>query len=117
MSITFDQARLKNGQEIPIKAMLLGAYSPQVQSNSGMSTDFLPIQPNTVPETKTVTQEPGALKHDVGMQSSGESDTSAVFTSTGHNIQLDKGTILQVAVARMPASGVNATTSTTGAMQ
>ncbi len=117
MSITFDQARLKNGKEVPIKAMLLGVYSPQHQYESGMSSNFLPIQPATVSDAKSITQEPGALKH-IGMESSGQSNTSAVFTSTNHTIKLDSGTVLQVAVAPMPESGSNATSSaTTGAMQ
>jgi hypothetical protein len=117
MSITFDQARLKNGKEVPIKTMLLGVYSPQNQFESGMSPHFLPVQPATVSDNKTITQEPGALKN-ISMESSGQSNTSAVFTSTNHNIKLDHGTVLQVAIAPMPESGSNAASSaTTGAMQ
>lgn len=116
ISITFDQARLKNGKEIPIKAMLLGAYSPQVRYDAGMSSSFLPTQPATVSASRSVTQQPGALKN-ISMESVGNGEVSAVFTSENHNVKLDHGTVLQVAIAALPASGSDATSATTGAMQ
>ena len=110
MSITFDQARLRNGQEVPIKAMLLGAYPPVVYNHLSGTSTYLPTQPNTVSDARTVTQKPGAL-NGIGMESSARSDTSAVFTSTNRNIKLENGSVLQVAIA--PISGTAATSSAT----
>ncbi len=116
MSITFNQARLSNGQEIPIKAMLLGAYPPVVYNHLSGTSTYLPTQPNTVSDAKGVSQQPGAL-NGIGMESSGRSDASAVFTSTNRNIKLENGTVLQVAIAPMAGSGVAAPSGTAGDLQ
>ena len=54
--------------------------------------------PASVPNTEKVDQEPGALGN-VEMHSAVQSDSSAVFTSAKHNINLKIGTQLQVAIA------------------
>jgi len=111
LSITFNQARLGNGHEIAIKATLLGAYPPAVYSYDDTQNGAAPLaQPRTVSSDEMVQQDPGTL-NGIAMQSSVQSDTSGVFTSTNRNIKLDSGTLLQVAIA--PTAGSAAAASAT----
>ncbi|MGC1783149.1 MAG: hypothetical protein WA708_11570 [Acidobacteriaceae bacterium] len=105
ISIVFDRARLKNGREIPIKATLLAAYPPVSAYNLSAAASYLPVQPRTISSQNTVMQEPGTLPH-VAMQSAVESSISGVFTSKNHNIDLGRGTRLQLAIAPEPASSM-----------
>ncbi|MHB8392447.1 MAG: hypothetical protein ACYDBH_23175 [Acidobacteriaceae bacterium] len=98
VSIVFNEARLRNGREIPIKAMLLGAYPPVPYYSAGGSSSYLPIQPRTVPDDRSILQEPGTLRH-ITLRSSAKSSESGVFTSKNHSFKLDSGTRLQVAIA------------------
>lgn len=101
LSIVFDQAKLTDGQTVPVKATLLGAY-PARDGNyyaDGNSEGTLVGElPASIPADQKVDQEPGALGN-VEMRSAVQSDASAVFTSTKHNIDLRSGTQLQVAIA------------------
>ena len=98
IGIVFNEARLRNGSEIPIKAMLLGAYPPVPYYSAGGSSSYLPIQPGTVPGDQSILQEPGTLRH-ITLRSSAKSSESGVFTSKNHSFKLDSGTRLQVAIA------------------
>lgn len=104
LSIVFDQAKLRDGKTVAIKAMLLsvspadgGDYFVQTGENGSM----LPDQPHIIPADQKVDQTPGLLKG-IEMRSDAESDASGVFTSDGRDIDLRRGTQLQLAIA--PAS-------------
>ena len=99
LSIVFDRARLRDGHEIPIKATLLGAY-PELDGYGGYDQNSdESLLPQSIPVDEKVDQEPGPLPNNVAMHSAVKEDLSAVFTSTDHNINLKKGTQLQVAIA------------------
>ncbi len=97
LSIVFDRARLRDGHEIPIKATLLGAF-PKPAAYGGYDSNE-PLLLQSIPDDERIDQEPGALHNNVAMHSAVKEDVSAVFTSTDHNIDLKKGTQLQVAIA------------------
>ncbi|MHB1673699.1 MAG: hypothetical protein ACYCSP_05560 [Acidobacteriaceae bacterium] len=98
ISIVFNEARLKDGREIPIKATLLGAYpSASVYSSGGLGS-YLPIQPRLIPSDEKVLQDPGALGN-VTMKSAVQSDVSGTFLSKKNSIKLSRGTQLQLAIA------------------
>lgn len=107
LSIVFDQARLDNGQTIPVKATLLAAYPAGVDayyaetSNNGSLTA---VQPRVIRDDTKVDQEPGTLGH-IEMRSSVQSKASAVFTNTDGDVKLKRGTRLQLAIA--PEAGVS----------
>lgn len=101
LSLVFDQARLKNGQTVPVKTTLLGAYPANAGDewvDSGASGTLMPVQPHTIPDTQKVDQEPGMLRH-VALRSAVQSDVSGVFTNQNGNINLKRGTRLQIAIA------------------
>jgi len=98
LSIVFDRAHLHDGHEIPIKATLLGAF-PAPAGYGGYDQDSdEPLLPQSIPVEERIDQEPGTL-HNVAMHSAVKEDVSAVFTSRNHNLDLTKGTRLQVAIA------------------
>lgn len=101
LSLVFDQMRLKDGKTVPVKATLLGVY-PAGTGNywaaTGMSGSMMPMQPHNIANDHMVDQEPGELGH-VAMHSAVQSDVSGVFTSKDDNINLKRGTMLQVAIA------------------
>lgn len=101
LSLVFDQAKLKDGKTVPVKATLLGAYPADASAywiDTTASGSTLPVQPRTIPDDQIVDQKPGALSH-VAMHSSVQSSSSGVFTSKDRNINLRRGTQLQVAIA------------------
>ena len=101
ISIVFDQARIGNGQVIPIKATIIGAYPPMVYDDDAATPPpgtYMNTLPRTIPSDYTVTQKAGLLR-DVSLNSSAKSDVSGVFTSSNHKFKLDSGTRLQVAIA------------------
>jgi len=101
LSVTFDQAKLKDGRIVPVKATLLAVYPPNggnYYPSTGSSSMTLGTQQESISADKKVDQEPGPLGN-VSMQSAVQSDTSGTFTSTDRNINLRKGTQLQIAVA------------------
>ncbi|MHB1958536.1 MAG: hypothetical protein ACYCO5_05835 [Acidobacteriaceae bacterium] len=99
ISIVFNEARLKDGREIPIKATLLGAYPPAADYSSGGGVgSYLPIQPRLIPSDQSVIQDPGTLGN-VTMKSAVQSDVSGTFLSTKDSIKLSPGMQLQLAIA------------------
>lgn len=107
IGIVFDHARLSNGREIPIKATLLGAYPADMYSFApAAASSYLPLQPRTVPNNETVTQEPGTLSH-ITLRASAQSNLSGVFSSTDHTIKLNSGTRLQLAIDPEMSSAAN----------
>lgn len=110
LSIVFDEARLKDGKTIPVKATLLGAYPSNAGDYySGIgSNNYMVGQPHRISSQQKVEQMPGTLSH-VGMNSAVQSKVSATFIRKDGNIDLRKGTRLQVAIA--PLTGANGTES------
>ncbi len=92
LSIVFDQAKLRDGKTVAIKAMLLsvspadfGDYFVQ----TGENRSVLP-EAACIPADQKIDQTPGLLKG-VEMRSDAESDASGVFTSDGRDIDLNAG--------------------------
>jgi hypothetical protein len=107
ISIVFNEARLPNGREVPIKATLLGAYPPAQYGASG-SNEYLPIQPHVISSDRRVDQEPGMIGA-VSMHSAVQSNVSGTFSSKKKSISLRQGTQLQLAIA--PENNATSTTS------
>lgn len=101
LSLVFDQLQLKDGKTVPVKATLLGAYSANSYTyavDAAAAGSLMPLQPHNIPDDQKVDQQPGALSH-VAMQSAVQSNVSGVFTSKDRNVNLKRGTRLQVAIA------------------
>jgi hypothetical protein len=99
LSIVFTQARLRDGRTIPVKVTLLSA-SPANDGAYYGETGPLPdvVEEDIISNHQAVDQEPGELGH-VAMHSAFKDNVSAVFTSKDHNINLKRGTKLQIAIA------------------
>jgi hypothetical protein len=106
LSIVFDLAQLRDGQQIPIKATLLGAFPAPVIDGGYDPVGEPFVLLKSIPDDERINQEPGEL-HNVSMHSAVLADVSAVFTSTKHNIDLKNGTQFQIAIA--PESGPQGT--------
>ena len=98
ISIVFNEARLSNGREVPIKATLLAAYPPDVMGVTQSTSSYMIQQPAHIPSDQKIQQDPGTLSH-ITMMSSVQSQVSGVFLSKKHNINLHRGTRLQLAIA------------------
>ena len=102
LSLGFDRAQLKDGKTVPVKATLLGAYPSANWVDPTATSSLMPLQPHTIPSDRKVDQQPGTLSH-VAMHSSVQSNASGVFTNKDGNVNLKRGTRLQVAIA--PSEG------------
>lgn len=98
ISIVFNEARLSNGREVPIKATLLAAYPPVPYSVTQSTNAYMMVQRHHIPNDQKVQQDAGTLNH-VMMKSSVQSHVSGVFLSKKHNINLRRGTRFQLAIA------------------
>jgi hypothetical protein len=98
ISIVFNEARLSNGRDVPIKATLLAAYPPVETGVAESVSSYMIQQPAHIPDDQKVQQDPGTLSN-VTMQSSVQSNVSGVFLSKKHNINLRQGTRFQLAIA------------------
>lgn len=106
ISIVFNEARLSSGREVPIKATLLAAYPPIVPGVTPGPNAYMMVQPRHIPNDQKVQQDPGTLSH-VMMKSAVQSNVSGVFLSKNHNVDLHRGTRLQLAIA--PETNSNST--------
>ena len=98
ISIVFNEAKLSNGREVPIKATLLAAYPPEEIGVTDGASAYMIVQPHRIPSDQKIQQDPGTLSN-VMMQSSVQSNVSGVFLSKKHDINLHQGTRLQLAIA------------------
>jgi hypothetical protein len=105
LTIVFDQARLSDGHAIPIKATLLAAYPSDSGDYWAETGNIEAVQPHFIPADEKIDQEPGALSH-VALHSAVQSNNSGEFLSTDRNIDLERGTQLQLAIA--PQGGAQA---------
>jgi hypothetical protein len=87
LSLTFNQARLKDGKTLPGKTTLVG-FSP------AGSSDMLP---DSVAPDGAFDQEPGAIGA-VAIDSEVQQKVSGTLTDAHHNFRLGQGTQLMVAV-------------------
>lgn len=113
LSIVFDQAQLRNGQTVPVKATLLGAYPEDDGSyfeDTGTGGSLEEVLPTQIAPDQKIDQEPGTLSH-VALHSAVQSNASGVFTSKDRNIDLKKGTRLQLAIAPQAGNGAAAATA------
>ena len=126
--VTFDKAKLKNGQELPIKATVLAVAEPallqQEQANGAASGAPLPApsaqgggmgpagspaappsEPMDVPEASSTSQRQSHKNGVPGvtLNSDIHDSTSATFTSKGRNVDVPGGTQMEVAIAVIPA--------------
>lgn len=100
MTLRFTQAQLKNGRKMPVKVTVIAAFPAGARSSylNSMGGE-LPPPPNHINPRDTYTQEPGMLHH-IEMKSSVQGHNSATFTDQSGNLKLNRGTYLQVAIAR-----------------
>ncbi len=133
MVITFDKAKMKDGQEVPIKATVIAMTEPQSMQQAGsgapasagppmtsaspsasdgapsgggsMSTPSAPsLQPMSVPQAGSGQQQ--AQQNgvpDVALKSDIHQHNSATLMSKGRNVHVPDGTQLQLAIAEIPA--------------
>jgi hypothetical protein len=107
LSIVFNQARLKDGHTIRVKATLLGAYPSDLGSyyaDTGDNGSVLNTEPHFIAADQKVDQEPGLLGGNIAMHSAVQSHASAVFVSKDRNIDLRSGTQFQLAIAPATSS-------------
>jgi hypothetical protein len=100
LAVRFTQAVLKDGTTIPIKATIVGAYRPDVQSNG--EADLTPGTqiPNNWNDGTLKVDQIGVVK-DVDLHSSIASQNSGVFVATGnHVVKLPIGSELALAIAQ-----------------
>lgn len=99
LSIVFNQAQLSNGKTVPVKATILGAYPAGSNNYAGTSNGGMNVQPKVISDNARVDQTSGGALGRVEMHSAVQSNASAVFTSKDRNINLKRGTRLQLAIA------------------
>jgi hypothetical protein len=92
--LTFDQARLKNGQQIAIKATVTGVYP----------AGTLLVSPKLSPDLE-IEQEPSSA-HGFSLISKVQDSNSGTLSANGKNVRLTDGTELQFVLA--PAAGAGA---------
>lgn len=99
MTLRFTQAELKNGQKIPLKVTVMGAFPASANSSylNSMGGDLPPAQRHINPKDRW-TQEPGLL-HNIELKSAVRSHNSATFTDKNGNVRLNRGSYLQLAIA------------------
>ena len=59
ISIVFNEARLSNGHQVPIKATLPAAYPPDVTGVEDSASSYMVEQPHHIPSDQKVEQDPG----------------------------------------------------------
>jgi len=102
LALRFNQARLKNGTAVPIKATIVGFYSPvdkESDPEGGGPSDEIA---NTWTAATLQVDQPNVTRG-VDLHSKIGSDSSGVFVSTKKDdVKLDAGSEIQLAIA--PAS-------------
>lgn len=95
--LTFDQAKLANGQQVAVKATIIGAFP------SGTLVTPMDLNPQL-----QVDQEPSS-SHGYGLTSNVTASNSGTFSANGKDVHLDRGTELQLAVVAGAASASSST--------
>lgn len=100
MTLRFTTAQLRNGQKLPMKVTVIGAFPPNAGGgyvNDSVGGGLPPAPRHINPEDK-YTQQPGLLSH-IAMKSAVQGQNSATFTDSDGNVKLRQGTRLQLAIA------------------
>jgi len=107
LAVRFTQAKLKNGQLIPIKATIVGVYAPEITNASGSPITPGDQYPNLwTPQTVNIDQVEAISGVDLHSRIS--SINSGVFVSTKKNdLRLSVGSEIALAIAQ-DASGTQA---------
>jgi hypothetical protein len=106
MTLRFTTAELKNGQKVPVKVTVIGAYPANARSNYvNAMGGILPPAPRHINPQDKYTEEPGLLRH-IEMKSAVQGHNSATFTDRDGNVKLNRGTYLQLAIAPRASNGM-----------
>jgi hypothetical protein len=107
LALRFDQAKLKDGQSVPIRATIVGFYGPD-SSDMGIGSENGQV-PNDW-TAKTLQLDQLGVTKDVDLHSKVGSQNSGVFVATKRdNVKLKAGSEIQFAIA--PASNQTATSA------
>ena len=101
LSVVFNEAKLRDGHMVPIKATLLGAFPVSSWDSfnyTGVGGPYIGKHSRYIPDDQRVDQEAGTLSH-VAMHSAVQSSVSGIFSSKNRNFKLHRGTELQFAIA------------------
>ena len=99
VTLRFTTAQAKNGQKVPVKVTVIGAFPAGARTSYVNSMGgTLPPAPRHISDHDKYTQEPGLL-HDIEMKSAVQGQNSATFTDRSGNVKLNQGTYLQLAIA------------------
>lgn len=98
VSLVFTTAQLKDGQKIPVKVTLLGAYPANEGIDATYGTETMGPAPKQVSSKEQIDQEPGLLGK-VAMTSAVPAQNSGTFTQKKGNVRLLAGTYFQVGIA------------------
>jgi hypothetical protein len=104
ITLRFATAQLKNGQKVPVKVTVIGAFPVNARSSYVNSMgDDLPSAPNHISPQGKFMQEPGTLKH-IELKSAVQQRNSGTFIDRDGNVKLRQGTYLQLAIAARNSS-------------
>jgi hypothetical protein len=99
LALRFTEAVLKNGQRVPIKATIVGAYRPESMSSEGNPVSPGDEVPNSWNDGTLAVDQIGVLSG-VDLHSRIASKNSGVFvSSTKKNVKLSMGSELALAIA------------------
>ncbi len=99
LALRFDQARLKDGTTVPIRATIVGFFSPQAEESEVGPTHYGPDVPNDW-SAKTLQLDQENVVSGVDLHSKISSQNSGVFVSMKKNdVKLKAGSEIQLAIA------------------
>lgn len=98
ITIAFHEARLKDGKEVPVKVVILGAYPADEHALAEYGDQTMGPAPRHISSQEQVVQEPGLLSH-VAMRSAVHSHNSGTFTRKKGDFSLVEGTFFQIGIA------------------
>lgn len=105
ISLVFTNAQLKDGKQLPVKVMLVGAYPPSAGGGGGYGQQTMGAAPRHIGPQHKVDQEAGVLSH-ISMVASAQGHNSATFRDKNGNVRLRQGTYFQVGIAPQNGSGM-----------
>jgi hypothetical protein len=113
LAVRFDQARLKDGSTVPVRATIVGLYGPGSAGTDSTAAQQTGIQVPNDWTAKTLQMDQENVVSGVDLHSKISSQNSGVFVSTKKNdIKLRAGSEIQFAIG--PASHGQNSTSTGG---
>jgi hypothetical protein len=105
LSLAFTTAQLEDGQKMPVKVTVVGAFpGSQASEASYDGVETMGPPPEDVNGSDKYDQEPGLLSH-VAMMSSVHSQNSATFSRKDGDLMLKAGIFLQIGIAPANAGG------------